>query len=136
MPTVHHVHILDCLTGRAFEQIVEARDQDEAAGVGSELEAEIAEAGADDVLNLGQVAGGAESHQRAVAVEVAVDGGDLIARGLRLQTDVERGEDAARDGQQVRVNWIWSAARWSCSSSSPVWRWRRRRRRRDCRPRT
>src|SRR5215472_645461 len=75
----HEVHVLDGLGGSAFEQVVEARDDDESAmgflsGRGArEMEAEVAEAGAGDVLNLRQVGRTANADERSVFVEGVKD---------------------------------------------------------------
>ena len=61
---------MDRLSGSAFEQVVEAGDEDEPLAVGRELEAEVAEVGADDVLNLRQWPAAADADQRAVRVEL------------------------------------------------------------------
>ena len=57
MPAGHEVHVLDGLGGGSFEEVVEAGDDDEAFGLRQsrgELEADVAEAGADYVLDLRQ----------------------------------------------------------------------------------
>ena len=54
MEAGHEVHVLDGLRGRAFEKVVETRDDDQLFAVGRKLEADVAEIGADDVLDLRQ----------------------------------------------------------------------------------
>src|ERR1700761_6873071 len=102
MEAGHEVHVLDGLRGGAFEQVVEARDDDESAGVAIEMEAEVAEAGAHDGLNLRQMGRAADADERSVCVEV-VEAGLKFFDGARLvKTHVEGGEDSARDRQQMR----------------------------------
>ncbi len=90
------------LAGGALEKIVQAGDEDESFAVGCEREAEVAEAGADDVLNLGQARGGMQADHWTVPVEVLKDLGDGYGFGVGFEADVDGGEDAAGDGQKVR----------------------------------
>jgi hypothetical protein len=89
------------LPGCALEEIVEAGDQDETLAAGCECEAEVAEVGADNVLDLGQVRRGVQPDERAVLVEGLEDLADCGGVGGGVELQVEGGEDAARDGQQV-----------------------------------
>ena len=74
----HEVHVFDGLRGGAFEQVVEAGDDDEPAMVGREMEAEVAEAGAHDVLDLRQRGRAADADERGVRVEVVEAGLNLV----------------------------------------------------------
>ena len=102
VPAGHEVHVLDGLRGGAFEQVVEAGDDDEALAVGRELEAEVAEDGADDVLDLREIGRAADADHGAVGVEVVEAVLDVDQRCHFVKTHVDGGEDAARDGEQVR----------------------------------
>lgn len=83
MEAGHEVHVFDGLGGGAFEQVVERGDDDQPAmrffsGRGAvfscrgavELEAEVAEVGARDVLDLGEGGRAADADERGAGVEV------------------------------------------------------------------
>ena len=91
---------------------------------GGEMEAEVAEVGADDVLNLRQVWRAADPDQRAVCVEV-VEERLKLRRQCTPYLDERRCVERIPRGMGNRcgVNWICSRVSCSCSSSSPVWRW-------------
>ncbi len=101
MPAGHEVHVFYGLGGCAFEEVVEGADEDEALVVGGEVEAYVAEGAADGVLDLGEGRGLADADGGAVVEEVFVEGLDFVGRGGLVEADVDRGENAAGDGEEV-----------------------------------
>ncbi len=102
LEAIHEIHILDRLAGGALEQVIEAADEDQPLAIGCEMEADVAKIGVRNVLDLGQVSGGADADHGAGAIELAqgpLDGFRLL-RGR--EPDIKSGEDAAWNGQQMR----------------------------------
>src|SRR2546430_9062714 len=95
------VEILHGLARGAFAKIVETRNDDEAATGAVEDEAEVGEIGVRDMLDFGKRAGFPDADHRAASVSLAIKRFDGV-RGLRLgERDVDRGENAARNGKEM-----------------------------------
>src|SRR2546430_2093904 len=96
------VEILHGLARGAFAKIVETRNDDEAAAGAVEDEAEVGKIGVRDMLDFGKRAGFPDADHRAASVGFAIKRFDGVRR-LRLgERDVDRGENAARDGKEMR----------------------------------
>src|SRR6184192_1308175 len=95
------VEILHGLARGAFAEIVETRNDDEAAARAIEDEAEVGEIGVGDVLDFGNRTAFRDAYHRAASVGFAIERFDGV-RGLRLgERDVDRGENAARNGKEM-----------------------------------
>ena len=99
---VHEIHILDRLAGCALEQVIETADEHKPLAIGSEMEAEIAEAGVRDVLDLGQVSGGMDAHHGTGAIEVAETQFEVYGLLGHGEPEINGRENAARNGEQMR----------------------------------
>src|SRR5260221_14559386 len=96
------VEVLHGLACGTFAQIVETRNNDEAAAGPVEDEAEIGEIRMGDVLDFGKRARLPDADHRAASVGLAIESFDGFGR-LRLgECDVDRGENAPRNGKQMR----------------------------------
>src|SRR5690242_4115531 len=96
------IKILDGLARSAFAEIVKARDHDEAAAGGIEHKSNVGEVGVGNVLNFGEGAGLPDADHGAAGVSFAIERFDCIQR-LRLgERDVDRGENSACDGKEMR----------------------------------
>src|SRR5256885_13707776 len=96
------VEILNGLARGAFAEIVETRNDDEAAAGAIEDEAEVGEIGVGDMLDFRKRAGLPDADHRAASVSLAIKRFDGV-RGLRLgERDVDRGKNAARNGKEMR----------------------------------
>src|SRR5882672_491397 len=96
------VEILNGLACSAFAEIVETRNDDEAATRAVENEAEVGEIGVGDVLDFGKRTCLPDTDHRAASVGFAIERFDGFRR-LRLgERDVDRGENAARNGKEMR----------------------------------
>ena len=100
-PACHEIHVLYGLGGGAFEEIVEGGDDDKALSVGGQVEADVAERGADGVLDLGQGRGTADPDGGAVAIKVVVEGLKVVGGGGFVEANVDRRENSAGNGQEV-----------------------------------
>src|ERR1700733_6849835 len=76
-PALHDVQILNSLAGSAFQQIVEATDDDCALAARIKLEANVCVVGADRILNLRQRLF-VEAHHRAARKKLAIDPRDAF----------------------------------------------------------
>src|ERR1700722_8609323 len=70
-PALHDIQILNSLAGSAFQQIVEATDDDCAFAASIKLEANVCVAGADRILDLGQRLF-VEAHHWAAGEKIAI----------------------------------------------------------------
>src|SRR2546429_605845 len=96
------VEILNGLARGAFAEIVETRNDNEAAAGAIEDEAKVGEIGVRDMLDFRKRAGFPDAEHRAASVRFAIKSFDGV-RGLRLgERDVDRGENAARNGKEMR----------------------------------
>src|SRR5882724_151100 len=96
------VEILNGLARGAFAEIVETRNNDEAAAGAIEDETEVSEIGVRDVLDFWKRTGLPDADHRAASVGFAIKSFDGV-RGLRLgERGVDRGENAARNGKEMR----------------------------------
>src|SRR5882724_8801774 len=96
------VEILNGLACGAFAEIVETRNDDEAATRAVEGETEVGEIGVRDMLDFGKRTGLPDADHRAASVGFAIKRFDGV-RGLRLgERDVDRGKNAARNGKEMR----------------------------------
>src|SRR5437879_4114907 len=96
------VEILHGLARGAFAEIVETRNDDEAATGAVEDEAEVGEIGVGNVLDFGKRASFPDTDHRAPSVGFAIKRFDGV-RGLRLgEREIDRGENAARNGKEMR----------------------------------
>src|ERR1700676_1213497 len=96
------VEILNGLAGGAFAKIVEARDDDEALAGLIRGKTDVTEVGVGDVLQLGQSARGPDTNHGAAGVKLTIAGFDDLGRLLGRERDVDRGENSARERQEVR----------------------------------
>src|SRR6202046_994025 len=97
----HHVKVLGGLTGSALEQVVEAGDDHASPAIVCQMKTDVTVVGVDRILNLRQLAGGEDAHQRAAGKEAAIESLDVVGLLFSFEPHVNGGEDAARDGQQV-----------------------------------
>ena len=96
------VEILYGLARGAFAEIVETRNDNEAASGAIENETEVSEIGVGDMLDFGKDTGLPDADHRAASVGFAIKRFDG-ASGLWLgERDVDRGENAARNGKEMR----------------------------------
>src|ERR1700676_2662453 len=96
------VEILNGLAGGAFAKIVEARDDDETLAGLIQSKPDVAEVSGGDVVQLGQSARGPDADHGAAGVKLAIEGFDGVGRLLGRERDVDRGENSARERQEVR----------------------------------
>ena len=96
------VEILNGLAGSAFAEIVEARDDDQTLAGFIQSEADVAEIGVGDMLQLRQRTGGPDADHGAARVKLAIEGFDGLWRLLLRKRDVNGGKNAAGERQQVR----------------------------------
>src|SRR5487761_530952 len=96
------IEILDGLTGGAFAEIVETRDDDQTLAGFVQDKTDVAEIRVCDVLQLRQSARRPNAHHGAAGVKLAKESFDGIWRLLRGERDVNRGENATSERQQVR----------------------------------
>ena len=102
MPAGHEVHVLNGLRRRSLEEVVEAGDDDKAAAIGGELEANVAEGCANDVLDLRQHGRRADADHGGVDVEIVEAGLNGGGGQCFVEAHVDGGKDAAGDGEKVR----------------------------------
>src|SRR5580704_3171800 len=95
------VEILNGLAGGAFAKIIETRNDNEALAGLIQNEADVAEIGVSDVLELGQRAGRPDAEHVAARVKLAIEGFDRLRRLLGGERDVNGRENAARERKQV-----------------------------------
>src|SRR5580692_121324 len=95
------VEILDSLASGAFAEIVETRDDDEALAGFVQDEADVAEVGVRDVLQLGQRARGPDADHGAASIKLAIEAFDRFGRLRGGKRDVDGGENAASERQQM-----------------------------------
>ena len=98
----HEIEILDGLAGRAFAEIVEARDNDKALAGRVQGEADVAKVGVRDVLELGQRPCRPDADHRAPGVELAIEGFDGIGGMGRAKLDIDGGKDSAGQREEMR----------------------------------
>ena len=96
------IEILHGLASGAFSKIVEAIDDDQAASGVVQCESDIAKIGVRDVLQLRQRSGGPDTNHGAASVELTVKRLDVRGSLRFTKRDVDRGENAAGEGKQVR----------------------------------
>ena len=95
----HEVEVLKGLTGRALDQVVDGGDDDGAAIGGVDDPAEVAEIGAVDGGQVGNLSGIIETDEGLVPVSGFVDGKEI---GRLVEADVDGFENAAVSGNQLR----------------------------------
>ena len=73
-PSVHQIHVLNRLAGRAFEQIIDARNQNQPPPIVREAETQIAIIGVQGKLDLRQIRSGKNAYPRLAGVKITKAG--------------------------------------------------------------
>ncbi len=96
------IEILHGLSGGAFAEIIETRDDDESRSRSVEGKADIAEIGLHDMLQFGNSARRPNANHGAGSIKLSVNGLDGLGNGWLGERDINSGEDSASNREEVR----------------------------------
>src|ERR1700733_11876947 len=99
-PALHDVQILNSLAGSAFQEIVEATDDNCALAAGIKLEANVRVVGPNRILNLRQRLF-VEPHHWAAGEKIAINPRDAFVCLRLREMYINRGQNSAWNRQQM-----------------------------------